>query len=678
MPSRKKDSRSTDSDDEEDDDSRECETESSTNDQDDQLEHNDDGEDDEYEEFVIESVLAKRNQNGKTQYLIRWEGWDLLCATWEPEEMFNNKDETLKSWRENKLQILAGRKPDFNVNKFNKDKARIAAEVLERTGSTLEEYNDQLQTKMEEYLIHKAQQVSDSDKISHETPKQSTSAVQSAIINSQSTTPMQSPLSGSSVLPKIPKAPEVNPKGSNPPQQSQKQKPQPSNLTQQSMQPPHSKAKTPIVRPPRSNFATGGIVKRGPHTNSDRAPLPHQVSLQRPSEVGGRLPGSLAIPWDPEVGSAPLDSVRSVDESSPAAQVSTDRFDTQKAVLVPQSSASEAFPGQLPASERSTPNLPEIEHPDSVTKSPLIPTSSHSEPLLGDPLPSENWRHLPPTPFISEPSPAPETILPALLATEILPSRLKRLKNSVKKPEVSHLDRRPGSLLFVSQTPDKRRRIASPRRTDAHRPTQSSKDELLDRYGESDRSLDRQSSHDHDHPDSSLSLPSVPRTSDAEGGRPSDPSPTVSANRTAPLRTSTNNAPSVSVQRSNDTLSSEWVEARAADIQLKPPMPRAKFLDPNHFANPGELLVRVFFGPNKSWIGFARLCGASSQSLRRLQSKRDEEPLEMWFRHICTRNEYDNLCKNVGMAVFDIYAEIFIFIPSAFLFLDGRCVLTGF
>ena len=52
----------------------------------------------EEEEFEVESILDKRIIHNKPQYLVKWLGYPLYDATWEPLENLHNAMKLVKSF----------------------------------------------------------------------------------------------------------------------------------------------------------------------------------------------------------------------------------------------------------------------------------------------------------------------------------------------------------------------------------------------------------------------------------------------------------------------------------------------------------------------------------------------------------------------------------------------------
>ena len=64
---------------------------------------------DEEDEYKVEAILQKRRQGGKTQYLIKWEGYESEDNTWEPIEHLDGAAELLARFNEERSGE-AGRK----------------------------------------------------------------------------------------------------------------------------------------------------------------------------------------------------------------------------------------------------------------------------------------------------------------------------------------------------------------------------------------------------------------------------------------------------------------------------------------------------------------------------------------------------------------------------------------
>ena len=101
--------------------------------------------------FEVETILAQRKVSGSLEYLVKWDGYDLMNATWEPKNSFDSED-TLRDWQEKKLQINYGKLPSFNVGKWEREKSRLEDE-FSAAGKDMEENNSELHTNMDDYFF---------------------------------------------------------------------------------------------------------------------------------------------------------------------------------------------------------------------------------------------------------------------------------------------------------------------------------------------------------------------------------------------------------------------------------------------------------------------------------------------------------------------------------------------
>ncbi|KAL2852511.1 hypothetical protein BJY01DRAFT_91909 [Aspergillus pseudoustus] len=80
------------------------------------------------------------------------------------------------------------------------------------------------------------------------------------------------------------------------------------------------------------------------------------------------------------------------------------------------------------------------------------------------------------------------------------------------------------------------------------------------------------------------------------------------------------------------------------EIPPRKPGPHAIIIQRNRFWNPGELYVSMYFGPDKEDIGNARLCGMDYAQSTRIFKTKVGKKIEIWFRYLCTLDEYQVLC----------------------------------
>ncbi|PYH49932.1 putative Chromo domain protein Chp1p [Aspergillus saccharolyticus JOP 1030-1] len=69
---------------------------------------------------------------------------------------------------------------------------------------------------------------------------------------------------------------------------------------------------------------------------------------------------------------------------------------------------------------------------------------------------------------------------------------------------------------------------------------------------------------------------------------------------------------------------------------------------------PGELLIRILYGPDRRIIGTARLCGLEGRIRSELFRLKQNHNLDIWFQHVCTLNQYQTIAPNAIGTAFDV------------------------
>jgi hypothetical protein len=67
--------------------------------------------------YYVNRILAEKEEDGITYYLILWDGYTEDESTWEPPQNIMGK-ELLDVWRKRKMQEFYGMEPAFDLVKF--------------------------------------------------------------------------------------------------------------------------------------------------------------------------------------------------------------------------------------------------------------------------------------------------------------------------------------------------------------------------------------------------------------------------------------------------------------------------------------------------------------------------------------------------------------------------------
>ncbi|KAA8643646.1 putative Chromo domain protein Chp1p [Aspergillus tanneri] len=97
-----------------------------------------------------------------------------------------------------------------------------------------------------------------------------------------------------------------------------------------------------------------------------------------------------------------------------------------------------------------------------------------------------------------------------------------------------------------------------------------------------------------------------------------------------------------------DNSISSWdhISDNETSIPSRKPGFRSRFASNGRFWKPDEVLVVIYYGPDKKEIGQARLCGLSAESKGRILLSKKNHRVDIWFQELCTRNDYEQLCQN--------------------------------
>ncbi|KAJ5167691.1 uncharacterized protein N7482_003285 [Penicillium canariense] len=649
-------------------------------------------------EYEVEEILFERisKKTGEKKYLLKWAEYPMHRATWEPADMFLEMDDALLNWKAKRSRIIEGIDPPFDLVKWEKDLKERRRETAKRKEARRKERVRRAAqiTDFQDQDGHQPDREDDDEDVSNpadvigsdSSPHGSTSkswkspqevplpqactglAPGGQLLTSRSR--RESPLSDSSIVSSLfvsantpqpdsratqlasnqgdlllptstaaqprqalsPQSPRV---GSQPPPSGPSQtchdtlqtSPTPSSkqdtvsatepgqklgqiLTPQAeplREPQHQRsqalpsqvAKQPASRPPYSAFGTAKL--------SDREADPSQLDLRKPSEFPARLAGASSVPF---------------------AKVTTSEITRPASKIGEKSTPTYSVPSQTPTiSSAPRPGSSDIIPPLPTTPSahlenemtPMFPQSSSRGPPFrsgvdlhrpGGATSGDSPRHQQPRQRSPESRPRSPVQRPRSAGSQprspepqpISPG--SRPNSPVRRPPVGPRPRSPQHW-----TPD-RHRIPAPSPFDTV--TRS---------------------------------PTAPKISPP---RPSLVAPVYKENRAnsslggTPISSTRPPLPPPTLSLSVD----EQIKRMPIGVPEKNSM---KFKN-GYFVNRCEVLAHVYFGPEKVFVGVVRLCGLTSDVKKDLLASKGAKRgsfgnFEMWFKNICTHDEYTALCK---------------------------------
>ena len=83
------------------------------------------------DQYFIDRILAEREQDGETQYLVAWEGYPEDRHTWEPLASFTST-QPIHDWREDRMRVTRGLNQPFDVTAWEDRVAALWQVTLDR------------------------------------------------------------------------------------------------------------------------------------------------------------------------------------------------------------------------------------------------------------------------------------------------------------------------------------------------------------------------------------------------------------------------------------------------------------------------------------------------------------------------------------------------------------------
>lgn len=101
----------------------------------------------------------------------------------------------------------------------------------------------------------------------------------------------------------------------------------------------------------------------------------------------------------------------------------------------------------------------------------------------------------------------------------------------------------------------------------------------------------------------------------------------------------------------------EWINTNAPLHESRSRRPPSPIMDitgrKKRYISKGSILVTVYYGPDKKRVGQALICAVSSHIRSKLlaNSLGKWSEIEIWFRRLCTLDDYEALCYDVSILI---------------------------
>ncbi|KAJ5390895.1 uncharacterized protein N7496_001963 [Penicillium cataractarum] len=644
-------------------------------------------------EYEVEEILAERvsKRTGKKKFLLKWAGYPMYRATWEPAEMFLQMEDAILRWDEKRRRVRAGTDRPFDLDgwkKALKDRERetqrrkearqqkraerAARKAAKPPRSNALPFSASRESSPDVPLIRaNAIQGSNFDKsfqrsgslafdksslfVSADDPETKNHSNQNTLASSTPTTAQALPGTSSSG----PARPDVGPPNSSlsikaVPGASKSTIPQPSQgITVTSEQSQLAQSVYSQLLPEGSKAAPSEQNKlsdKEPSQATDRIPATgpeptQQSQSQRPMASSSQTVKQLA--WGPLFTA--FASNKSKDREPDISQLNLRKpseFPARAAAGVPVPFAKMTASDSIRRSSQSgikatTTNTSSV---SQATASSGVSRKESSEAMC-----PPSWA--PRAPQTEKPGrPRPSSPRRSSLPF----GDCYRPSNSRDSPP----PRRPGPR---GRSPESRRRSSRSRsRSRSPGRWSSARDQRQRSPVARRRSPDYYRQSNTPSPFVTVTRPRSKAPAPTTSSRSSPPRKSPPATITPPTTVSNAGHEPSSRVKDDDALT---LSSKAPGLPRGPPMsakdqikrmpiskpsPNARLLPSGYFFNPGEVLAHVYFGKARHFVGVVRFCGLSPEVKKDLLAFKDAtrrgSKFEMWFRDV-TPEQYAALCQ---------------------------------